>query len=236
MPRDFVGDSCANFRWSVGVTTAPRRVATLSRTLASVAAAGWSEARLFAEPGSELPDDALRLACSQRDVPLGAFPNWVLGLAELVLREPESDAYLMLQDDVLLTANVRGYLERTLWPRREVGLVSLYTPSHYSAGKTYGYHEQPCAWDSWGALAYVFPNPAARALLADPLLVDHRRHGPAGGLRNIDSVVGLWRQRRRLPYIVHVPSLAQHIGETSTLWPRATTAGQRRADTFVETI
>ena len=147
-----------------------------------------------------------------------------------------SDAYLMLQDDVLLAANLRGYLERTLWPRREVGLVSLYTPSHYSAGKSNGYHEQPCGWNAWGALAYVFPNPAARALLSDPLVVNHRRHGPADGSRNIDSVVGLWRQRRRLPYIVHVPSLAQHIGETSTLWPDATIAGKRRADTFVEAI
>jgi hypothetical protein len=142
----------------------------------------------------------------------------------------------MLQDDVLLTANLRDYLERTLWPRPTVGVVSLYTPSHYSAGKTFGYHEQPCGWNAWGALAYVFPNPAARALLADPLIIEHRRRGPADGLRNIDSVVGLWRQRRNLPYIVHVPSLAQHIGDTSTLWPQATTAGQRRADTFVAEI
>ena len=62
MAPDFVGDLRANFRWSIGVTTAPRRVATLGRALESLAAAGWDEARLFAEPGSELPDSSLRLA------------------------------------------------------------------------------------------------------------------------------------------------------------------------------
>lgn len=72
-------------------------------------------------------------------------------------------------------------------------------------------------WGAWGALAYLFSNPGIRAFLSDPEVVNHRHHGPGDGQRNIDSVVGAWCRRNSLPYFVHVPSLAQHIGETSTI-------------------
>ncbi|HUY88401.1 MAG TPA: hypothetical protein VMV10_06685 [Pirellulales bacterium] len=218
--------------WAVGVTTAPRREPTLARCLKSLAEAGWNEPRLFAEPSVETPAN---LPTSRRDVQLGAFPNWYLGLTELVLREPLADAYLMCQDDVLLAASLRAYLERTLWPGERVGIVSAYRPSHYEQ-RGPGYQIEDRGWETWGALAYVFPNPSARALLADPLVINHRHHGPASGMQNIDSVVGSWCLRSKMPYFVHVPSLAQHIGHTSTIWQSCQAAGPRRAAEFLERI
>ncbi|MGH7134864.1 MAG: hypothetical protein ACREHD_03940 [Pirellulales bacterium] len=222
--------------WSVGVTTAPRSRPTLERSLDSLAAAGWSEPRLFAEPHARVPEKFSGLATTWRDAKLGAFPNWYLGLAELYFREPSAEAYLMCQDDALFADGSRAYLEKCLWPAEELGVVSIYTPSHASAGRTPGFHDERRGWATWGALAYVFPNNSLRALLAHPLFTHHRRQGPGRGLRNIDSVVGAWCRAADLPYYIHVPSLVQHIGETSTIWTSAGALGRRRASDFVARI
>ena len=223
-------------RWAVGMTTAPRREPTLERTLQSLAEAGWDRPRLFAEPETRIPNKFASLPLTQRDAVLGAFPNWYLALAELVMREPRAEAYLLCQDDVLFAGGLRGYLEEHLWPAPRVGVVSVYCPSHYAVGQEQGFHVEDRGWLSWGALAYVFPNSSARALLCDPQVVGHRDRGPAGGLRNIDSVIGRWCRDAENPYFVHVPSLAQHIGATSTIWVRAGNSRRRRADRFLERI
>ena len=222
--------------WAVGMTTAPRRRPTLARSLASLHAAGWEQPRIFAEPGVELPAPYAMLPISRRDVTLGAFPNWFLGLSELIMRHPHAGAYLMFQDDVLLAEGLRAYLEAHLWPAPDVGVVSIYCPSHYGRGKPWGFHREDRGWHTWGALAYAFPNPSARALISDRQVVDHRHNGPRGGDKNIDSVVGAWCARVRLPYFVHVPSLAEHIGETSTIYAHAGTRGRRHANKFVQRV
>ena len=51
---------------------------------------------------------------SQRPRELGAFPNWYLSLTELVMQDPSADAYFMCQDDILLSAGLRAYLETHL--------------------------------------------------------------------------------------------------------------------------
>ncbi len=223
-------------RWAVGVTTALRSPPTLKQTLDSLQKAGWSTVRIFSEPGVALADCLGDYTISRRDQTLGPFPNWWLGLAELVLREPRAEAYFICQDDVLFSESLRSYLEQTLWPATEVGVVSVYCPSHVGKGLAEGFHVADYGWETWGALAYVFPNPSARALLADPEVLGHRHRGPASGLRNIDSVVGHWCRRTERPYFVHTPSLAQHIGDVSTIWSRASNTGKRRAATFISTI
>ena len=66
--------------------------------------------------------------------------------------------------------------------------------------------------------------------------MNHRNRGPRDGLCNVDSVVGQFCQDSGFGYFTHSPSLAQHVGETSTLWQKATTAGRRRAATFAGAI
>lgn len=221
--------------WAVGLTTAPRKNSTLAATLQSLAQAGWPDVRIFAEPGVLLCLEH-SAGVTQRDEPLGAFPNFYLGLAELIMREPRADAYLMVQDDVLFARGLRDYFEETLWPRPSVGVISAYCPSHYSHRRSSGYRIVSHGWHTWGAQAYVFPSASARRLISDLQVVDHRRIGPAEGLRNVDSVVGAWCLRRGLPYYVHIPSLAQHVGHTSTLYPTASASGRRCAADFVENV
>ncbi|HUY36903.1 MAG TPA: hypothetical protein VMV69_29560 [Pirellulales bacterium] len=228
-------------RWAVGVTTAPRARPTLDESLDSLHKAGWGRPRLFAEPCTVLPECRRDLPVSRRDGKLGAFSNWYLGLTELFLREPLADAYLMCQDDAIFAVGARDYLEQNLWPGTEVGVVSIYTPSHWSKApgvlaESRGFHHVRHGWESWGALAYVFPNRSLRALLVDPLFVNHRHHGAAEGQRNIDSVVGAWCESAGLAYYIHMPSLVQHIGDTSTIWKSASASGPRRAADFVEHV
>ncbi|WP_339733651.1 glycosyltransferase [uncultured Gimesia sp.] len=223
-------------QWAVGITTAPRKKSTLHQTLVSLKTAGWDSPRLFAEPGVEIPSEFNRLPVSRRDETLGAFPNWYLALTELVLRNPRAEAFLLCQDDVLFSADIRDYLERTLWPANQIGVVSIYCPSHYSQAAKPGFIREDRGWKSWGALAYIFSNPSARAILSDSMVLNHRDFGPAEGLHHIDSVVGYWCERNHLPYYVHSPSLAQHIGESSTIYPRATTSGNRQAKDFQNPI
>jgi len=223
-------------RWAVGMTTAPRQVPTLEQSLTSLIAAGWSTPRLFAEPGSDIPARFGHLAITRRDQLLGAFPNWYLALAELVMREPRADFYLVCQDDVVFSEGLRSYLDESLRPSPEAGVVSVYCPSHYATDRVPGLHVENRGWQSWGALAYALPAASARALLGDLKVLEHRLNGPAEGLRNIDSVVGRWCLETGRDYLVHVPSLAQHIGETSTIWTGARNAQCRQADRFVERI
>jgi hypothetical protein len=219
--------------WSVGVTTAPRRVPTLGSTLASLQSAGWDCPRLFVEPGTKIPSRFAHLSQSVRDQPLGAFPNWYLGLAELVMRDPRCDAYMMVQDDVLFARNIRAFLETALWPSPDCGCVSIFCPSHYAVGCAPGFHLEDRGWRTWGALALIFPNPSARALVGSPAPVCHRHHGPRGGSRNIDSLVGAWCRQAGRPFYTFAPSLAEHHGQTSTLYHAATASGRRVSRTFV---
>ena len=200
--------------WSVGVTTAPRRVPTLERCLESLARAGWDSPRLFAEPGSEIPERFGHLPLTLRDRLLGAYPNWYLGLAELFMREPRAEAYLMVQDDTVFARGVREFISRELWPDPNTGAVSLYCPSHFAVECPAGFHAENRGWLNWGALAIVFPNPSVRRCwpLRSPSAI-----GTTARATACETSTAWWarcRAENRSYYVVS-PSLAQHIGEAS---------------------
>lgn len=234
VPR--LGRHGASASWAVGVTTAPRREPTLDRCLRSLALAGWESPRLFIDGAVDLPEEAAALPQTYRDEASGAWPNYLLALYELVLRNPKADAYLIAQDDALFyeAEPVRPYLEQhVLWPGTEPGksIVSLYCPSPYTRSRP-GWHRLRSRW-AWGALAFAFPNALARALLLDRTVFEHRWVGRNQGLAHVDVVVGRWALRRRVGIWYPSPSLVQHIGETSSLWEGARALGDRRARRFL---
>lgn len=222
----------SSLSWSAGITTAARREPTLEQTISSFEAAGWTSLRIFAEPDAPLGRYARQMPLSRRDERLGAFPNFFLGLAELVMRDPSADAYLMIQDDVLFCRGLRSFLDAHLWPSPDVGVVSLYCPAGWSRGKTAGFHVDNRGWGAWGAHAYVFTNQSARDFIGHPLVLDHRQFGPAEGRRNVDSIVGEWCSLAQKSYFVHVPSLTQHIGKFSAIYDKAVLGGDRVAADF----
>jgi hypothetical protein len=218
--------------WAVGVTSAPRRRPTIEACLDSLARAGWDEPILFLDAVG-VPARFAHLAGTARDVRVGAWPNYCLGLWELLLRRPEADAYLMVQDDALFAdgGGLREYLEQILWPGESPCLVSLYTSSSYTAPRD-GWRNLPETW-FWGAVAFVFPKALALAFLTDPEVVAYRGNPVNGGLAGIDLVIGDWAARRGVEVWHPTPSLVQHIGTTSAIWSNTAPDGERRADRFV---
>lgn len=202
--------------WATGVITAPRGDRTLPRCLESLAAAGWDSPWVFAEAGAAPPEVSTGQVVARCAPALGAWANWLLGLIELVQREPRADAYLMVEDDALFCRNVRALLEQLLWPANPTACVSLYCSQAYQMGSA-GFHVIDRGWDLIGAVAMVFPNESAHRLITDDHVVRHRRDGPYDGRKNNDSVIGRWAREIGWPVYLCCPSLVQHIGHCSTI-------------------
>jgi hypothetical protein len=217
----------------VGVVTAPRRRPTLSATVDSLIRAGWDEPCLFLDGAVRVPERFAHLPGVLREPRIGCWPNYYLALAELLMRHPDADAFLLAEDDALFCGGepLRAYLEQMLWPDWRPCMVSLYCPSAYTA-RNVGWRPLSSRW-TWGALAFVFPRQVAQALLLDRRVCDHRWgrwHEDDKGLANTDLVIGSWAWRNRIPIWYPTPSLVQHIGVTSTLHPDHPATGGRRAD------
>lgn len=214
------------FRWAVGVTTSPRRRPTLEWTLDSLARAGWEQAHLFIDAAVTVPRRYAHYPLTYREPRLGAWPNFYLGLTELLLREPWADAYFMIQDDVAFydRIDLRAYLETLLWPEGTPGPVSLYS-CQLDAGSRPGWHAHAEPWFR-GALAFIFHPETARRFLSDPAVVAHRGHDEQEGLFRVDTVVGRWAYDHGTPVLMPTPSLCRHVGHASTLF----TTGRVEAD------
>ena len=181
-------------------------------------------------PSPVLSSRHRRLPVTLRQPSVGAWPNYYLALQELLCRHPDADAVMIVQDDACCydRENLREYLDQWLWPSDPPGLVSLYCSSAYTSEQT-GWQPMAGAW-IWGALAFVFPRERAIQFVTDREVIAHR--WTAGGLRLIDEVIGKWAQREGVPIHFPTPSLVQHLGTTSTIWPGLPSAGYRRADWF----
>jgi hypothetical protein len=217
--------------WAVGVITAPRRKPTLDDCLDSLIRAGWERPRLFVDSATTIATRHEGLPITLREPRIGAWPNYYLALVELQMREPEADAYMLVEDDVIFfdRQDLRAYLEDVLWPADPCGAVSLYCSSVYTQPEP-GWHEFAGEW-VWGALAFIFPRESVRQLIGDPGVLAHRTRREEG-LEDTDALIGRWSHRRGLPIHYPTPSLVQHIGDTSSLWPAMRALGFRRADRF----
>ncbi len=221
-------------QWAVGITTAPREKSTFDRTVESLSVAGWPEDQLhvFAEPGTFSQTMELQSPVTIRGRRVGAFPNWYLSLEELVLTQPNADAYLLCQDDIVACRNLRQYLERVLWPHPVVAFVSLYCGTLQSrTTNKEGFFRIDKSDLLYGALSIVFPAASARAILLDPYVQRHR-DGNAGTY-GIDSVLASWASETGLPAFVHFPSLIGHTGVTSAIFKGAGNDPSRCSDSFV---
>ena len=231
IPADSPADQVKT--WEVGVTTAPRRLPTLERCAESIIKAGWPDPILFVDGKVELPPNLAHLRTCTRRPAIGAFPNFALSLAELYMRNPFADAYMMIQDDALLleTPATREYLERALWMTKGPCLASLYCSTKYSRDVP-GWHlfEEPWVW---GAVAFVFSRDAVRAFLSCANWIEHRALPDDEGLVRIDILIGQFAEQHGIPVHFPSPSLVQHIGTVSTIWEDSRAVYSRRANQFL---
>lgn len=217
-------------RWGVAVTTAPRRQPTLEHCLDALVRAGWAEPHLFLDGTCRIPSRYEHCPTSWREHPVGALPAWYMALMELIHRQPDADAYMLLQDDVVVydRESLREYLEQVLWPGNKPAIVSLFLTAPMSEP---GWGRSQGNWH-WGAQGFIFPPGIARALLCDSemsracLAASAQIHVP------IPSALFDWVHRRGIDVWYANPSLSQHIGNTSTIWMDACITGGRRAPWF----
>jgi hypothetical protein len=228
-------DGPAVTRWAVGVTTAPRIRPVLEPCLDSLVRAGWPRPHLFIDAAVPIPPRYAHLPCTFREEKVGAFANYLLALGELLLRDPRAEAYLVAQDDALFYDGecLPRYLEHVLWPGETPGLVSLYCNRSDAADRP-GWHA-PARMPGSGPVALVFPRELAKAFVTDRKVFEHRWEPDEVAATSLGDLIPLWAREHALPIWLPTPSLVQHIGDTSTLWPGARAAGRRRASWFVGT-
>ena len=219
-------------QWAVGVTTAPRQAPTLSECLASLAHAGWSAPRLFVDGLVTIPGEFASLPRTLREPQIGAWPNYSLALLELMMREPEAESYLIVQDDVLFAGDplMRDYLEQVFWPGARPGIASLFCPRAYTRPQA-GWHLYEGMW-TLGALAFVYSREAAQRFHADRDVILHRWSRTRNGLADISRTVGQWAHENDIPVYYPTPSLVQHIGDVSAIFEGVRAYGNRRASWF----
>ena len=165
--------------FAVGITTAPRQNHTLLRTLKTLRRSGFAtrELTVFAEPGSlPTPSSLPRIDRPRR---FGAWHNWKTALEELLSSNPDASAIMLVQDDTVFCKGLRPFLDRVLWPTANTGLVSLYTPTHYS--------QVFCAVDGAGKIVHSDQNPNRVKVLAVRRKLSFVRQGRPSGFVQIHT-------------------------------------------------
>lgn len=218
-------------KWTIGIITAPRTVglAYLPRTLASLKRTGWENPVIFAEPGSPIPNN-LQMDVVHRRHTYGDWTNWATGLFELLLSEPDTDYFMMVEDDVVFAQSVRIYIEGYLSQLEPFGSLSLYCPNQYQ--RTGPAFSNRCdGWNTCTTQTVIMSKNSVISFFAYHKTVRHRfehvfdspkeeipwgvRVNPCNSVK--DSIIGTWAKDHHLPVFFHHPSLAQHIGTDSTL-------------------
>jgi hypothetical protein len=203
------------FTWAYGVTTCIERLETLlPRTLKSLAAGGFDKPRLFVDGATSMDsvEYSNRFNChvTGHCPRLRIFGNWLLGIYELYIRNPEVDRYAIFQDDLVTCKNLRGYLDQV--PYLDKSYWNLYTfPQNQElANGRQGFY--PSNQYGKGALALVFDRNTLIQLLSSRRLVE-RPTDTERGWRNIDGGIVTSLSNAGWMEMVHNPSLVQHTGK-----------------------
>lgn len=229
--------------FAYGITTIPeRRSTTLPITLKSLANAGFDSPILFID---DRDDSGWGLEYDMTTAPLylglnkvyrtngriGAFGHWLLSLWELFVRNPHADLYCLFQDDIIVSRNLRLYLDSITFPSR--GYCNLYLfPSNEKnvPQREYGFHKS--VQNGKSATALVFNAESVHVVLSSSHTIRKLRGRNRSAHKSIDGGVvqafkdcdpkGTWHE------YIHNPSLVQHIGDVSTLGnPDVATTGNK---------
>lgn len=207
--------------WSYGLTTVPSRFeTTLPKTLASLAESGFDYPRLFID-GCK-PEKVLdwlkhyEYTCHYPN--LRTHGNWIVSLYTLYIYNPTADRYAIFQDDFQCSRNLRPYLDSCEYPRE--GYWNLYTFPENEPDKR-GHSKDKTGWylsnqKGKGAVALVFDNKTARALLSSEWMVN-RPQNKERGWKAVDGGIVTGLAKKGIKEYVHSPSLVQHIGDKSSM-------------------
>lgn len=225
----------ADLEWTCGITTVPaRRITTLPKTIESIINAGFPIPQLFidAQPNGDgsyiYSPDLLKEYATDfpfMDVTLHTknirtFGNWYLALLELYIRNPKADRFVLFQDDIILSKNVREYMEHCDYPER--GYMNLITYPQNEAERA-KYQPSLLKERGWyrsnqmgkGAQALVFNREALLELMSNEYI--HRRLQDDKGWQGVDGGVSTALKLKGYIEYVHSPSLVRHTGTETTM-------------------
>jgi glycosyltransferase involved in cell wall biosynthesis len=196
-------------QWMVGVITAPRRRSTLDQSLRGLQKAGFRTLHIFAEPGSQIPDQFSHLPRTVHDRPLSYRTRIIAALASLFAAGPTADAYALFDDGVQPAPDLGARCDDWFWPQG-AGLVSLYSEKPRQNLPAGWRVESGAPSRSLGARALVFRRDVLTRFLTDRQIFDGRDDD---GFFVDDRVVGEWAAARGIKIAYHTPSLVAEIKE-----------------------
>lgn len=223
--------------WFVAVTTAPRKEPTVEMCLESLTLAGFRP-YIFAEPktnGLDMDTHGERLVLHNER--MGVWQNWIYS-ARYAIENSSADIIMTVQDDSLFHPDCKIFTESILWPAKDVGFVSLYTPKHYSF-RPKDQHELRAPGVNrihtrslWGACALVWPRKVLEEVLQDDIIYNwlgaptrtksiwekkkEERRNDSTQIQNSDTAIGkIMNKMKRSMYFVD-PSPVNHFATHST--------------------
>jgi len=224
--------------WFVAVTTAPRREPTLQTCLDSLLISGWNP-YIFAEPGAYDIEPAFKQNMIVHKERKGVWWNWIES-CRYALANSDADIIMTVQDDSLFHPDSKKFTENFLWPSKDVGFVSLYTPKHYSIkNHLRSKPQRPIGLNKivtkslWGACALIWPRKVLEQVMQHELIEgwlgaslktksawerkqQERRENPAL-IQNSDTAIGKIMNRMNRTMWFMDPSPVQHIAEYSAI-------------------
>lgn len=154
---------------------------------------------------------------------MGCWPNFYLSAWELLLANPRSEYFLLLEDDAQMYGGVAPSTREYLTALCQLTLADHAALSLYSSGTFVCtdpmIHSVHQGWCFSGAVAIVMARDALRHFLTDVRVAGHRFAGDDWeGTRLNDSVLGRWAlEDYKKPIGIHAPTLVQHVGDVSTI-------------------
>lgn len=203
------------------VSVSPREAEIHRRAFASINGAGFSVVHASCEPGTTLRDPisgVAKLHAERR----GQWRNFIEALK--IGLSTDSKYFVTLEDDVELCRGTADLIDRAGWPAPDCGCVQLYSAaplSVYPVGRR-SQLSTVHALDLLGACALLFRRDAASILVEWADTKGWR--GDTTGIiddpaekKAADTFVGEVLTFHRMSIWSHNPSLANHIGDASTL-------------------
>lgn len=200
------------------ITTAPRPVPTLARSIESWRAGGFDEALTVCADGMDPPlTPGVNVVTTEKR---GGLQSWVWALEYLILADP-ADWYMVVEDDVLWTRNAKAQLvdELRMIDPKGIGYISLYAcrrvTSHLERETGFGhkalrsgYYESKLGWSTWGSQCLILPHSAASILTTDLTFREFVKTYAKN--KNRDAVVSRALLDLKLRTMFRIPCLVNH--------------------------
>jgi hypothetical protein len=227
------------YRWAVAVTTAPRKQPTLEICLESLQIAGWNP-YIFAEPGNYTGLDGIwKDRTIRHKKKKGVWWNWIES-CRWTLENTDANVIMTVQDDSLFHPDSMAIAEQFMWPAKNTGFLSLYTPKHYSIrNHLKSKPERPLGLNRittkalWGACAMIWPREVLEMVMNHELIDgwlgaplktksawaerQQKRREEPWTIQNSDTAIGkIMNWTERSMWFVD-PSPVQHIAKYSAI-------------------